>query len=111
MEHRRSFGSLTVALAATLALASCGGNDNTNQGGGGAASDQPSKGPVTLTFIEYQKIRADAVQTLLPVPAVHPFVTPLVYALPVQLIAYHTAVFMGTDVDQPRNLAKSVTVE
>ena len=38
-------------------------------------------------------------------------VTPLVYALPVQLIAYHTAGIMGTDVDQPRNLAKSVTVE
>ena len=38
-------------------------------------------------------------------------VTPLVYAIPVQLIAYHTAVAMGTDVDQPRNLAKSVTVE
>jgi glucosamine--fructose-6-phosphate aminotransferase (isomerizing) len=38
-------------------------------------------------------------------------VTPLVYALPVQLIAYHTAVIRGTDVDQPRNLAKSVTVE
>jgi glucosamine--fructose-6-phosphate aminotransferase (isomerizing) len=44
-------------------------------------------------------------------PAMHPFVTPLVYALPVQLIAYHTAVVMGKDVDQPRNLAKSVTVE
>jgi glucosamine--fructose-6-phosphate aminotransferase (isomerizing) len=44
-------------------------------------------------------------------PQVHPFVTPLVYALPMQLIAYHTAVLMGTDVDQPRNLAKSVTVE
>jgi len=52
-----------------------------------------------------------AVQTMLSVPSVHPFVTPLVYAVPVQLIAYHTAVFMGTDVDQPRNLAKSVTVE
>ena len=52
-----------------------------------------------------------AIQTVLPVPSVHPFVTPLVYAVPVQLIAYHTAVFMGTDVDQPRNLAKSVTVE
>ncbi len=38
-------------------------------------------------------------------------VTPLVYAIPVQMLAYHTAVFMGTDVDQPRNLAKSVTVE
>ena len=38
-------------------------------------------------------------------------VTPLGYAIPVQLIAYHTAVMMGTDVHQPRNLAKSVTVE
>jgi glucosamine--fructose-6-phosphate aminotransferase (isomerizing) len=47
----------------------------------------------------------------LSVPSVHPFVAPLVYALPMQLIAYHTATFMGTDVDQPRNLAKSVTVE
>jgi glucosamine--fructose-6-phosphate aminotransferase (isomerizing) len=44
-------------------------------------------------------------------PAVHSFTTPLIYALPMQLIAYHTAVFLGTDVDQPRNLAKSVTVE
>jgi len=47
----------------------------------------------------------------LQVPVVHPFTHPLVYAVPIQLIAYHTAVFMGTDVDQPRNLAKSVTVE
>ena len=47
----------------------------------------------------------------LAVPPVHRFVAPLVYAVPVQLIAYYTAVFMGTDVDQPRNLAKSVTVE
>lgn len=44
-------------------------------------------------------------------PAMHPIVTPIVYALPVQLLAYYTAVFMGKDVDQPRNLAKSVTVE
>jgi glucosamine--fructose-6-phosphate aminotransferase (isomerizing) len=47
----------------------------------------------------------------LAVPPVHRFAAPLVYAVPVQLIAYYTAVFMGTDVDQPRNLAKSVTVE
>jgi len=44
-------------------------------------------------------------------PDVPDLVTPLVYAVPVQLLAYHTAVAMGTDVDQPRNLAKSVTVE
>jgi glucosamine--fructose-6-phosphate aminotransferase (isomerizing) len=47
----------------------------------------------------------------LTVPEMPATVTPLVYALPVQLIAYHTAVIMGTDVDQPRNLAKAVTVE
>ncbi|MCV3737578.1 glutamine--fructose-6-phosphate transaminase (isomerizing) [Rhizobium sp. TRM96647] len=44
-------------------------------------------------------------------PAVDEIIAPVLYALPIQLIAYHTAVFMGTDVDQPRNLAKSVTVE
>jgi glutamine---fructose-6-phosphate transaminase (isomerizing) len=45
------------------------------------------------------------------VPSCDPFVTPLLYAIPVQLLAYHVAVAKGTDVDQPRNLAKSVTVE
>ena len=44
-------------------------------------------------------------------PAVHPLIAPLVYAVPVQLLAYHVACAKGTDVDQPRNLAKSVTVE
>src|SRR3989344_4737907 len=44
-------------------------------------------------------------------PIVHPLIAPLVYAVPVQLLAYHVAVAKGTDVDQPRNLAKSVTVE
>jgi glucosamine--fructose-6-phosphate aminotransferase (isomerizing) len=47
----------------------------------------------------------------LTLPSMPATVTPIVYAIPVQLIAYHTAVVMGTDVDQPRNLAKSVTVE
>ena len=47
----------------------------------------------------------------LVLPEMPSTVTPLVYAVPAQLIAYHTAVVMGTDVDQPRNLAKSVTVE
>jgi glutamine---fructose-6-phosphate transaminase (isomerizing) len=44
-------------------------------------------------------------------PTVHPWVTPILYAVPAQLLAYHTAVLKGTDIDQPRNLAKSVTVE
>jgi len=53
----------------------------------------------------------DAVWQTIQVPAADPFISPLLYALPIQLLAYHTAVAKGTDVDQPRNLAKSVTVE
>ncbi|MFL4976571.1 MAG: SIS domain-containing protein, partial [Microvirga sp.] len=52
----------------------------------------------------------DTFATIL-MPPVHPAIVPLIYAVPAQLLAYHTAVFMGKDVDQPRNLAKSVTVE
>jgi glucosamine--fructose-6-phosphate aminotransferase (isomerizing) len=52
----------------------------------------------------------DAMATI-EMPQVHPLIAPLVYAVPVQLLAYHVAVAKGTDVDQPRNLAKSVTVE
>jgi glucosamine--fructose-6-phosphate aminotransferase (isomerizing) len=52
----------------------------------------------------------DAMATI-EMPKVHPLIAPLVYAVPVQLLAYHVAVLKGTDVDQPRNLAKSVTVE
>ena len=54
---------------------------------------------------------ASYVETPVALPEVDPFVAPLLYAIPVQLLAYHTAVLKGTDVDQPRNLAKSVTVE
>src|SRR5262249_62253413 len=44
-------------------------------------------------------------------PTVDPMVAPILYSVPVQLLAYYTAVAKGTDVDQPRNLAKSITVE
>jgi glucosamine--fructose-6-phosphate aminotransferase (isomerizing) len=50
-------------------------------------------------------------EACIEVPHVDPFVAPIVYSIPVQLLAYHTAVLKGTDVDQPRNLAKAVTVE
>jgi glucosamine--fructose-6-phosphate aminotransferase (isomerizing) len=53
----------------------------------------------------------DRVRWSVELPVVDPLVAPLLYAIPVQLLAYHTAVLKGTDVDQPRNLAKSVTVE
>jgi len=53
------------------------------------------------------------IQTLATIlmPEVDPMVAPILYTIPIQMLAYHTAVFMGKDVDQPRNLAKSVTVE
>ncbi len=53
----------------------------------------------------------DLASHVIEVPAAHSFVSPLLCTIPVQLLAYHTAVLKGTDVDQPRNLAKSVTVE
>ncbi|PKP83663.1 MAG: glutamine--fructose-6-phosphate transaminase (isomerizing) [Alphaproteobacteria bacterium HGW-Alphaproteobacteria-2] len=54
---------------------------------------------------------AEGIWRSLALPTVAPWLAPLVYALPVQLLAYHAALARGTDVDQPRNLAKSVTVE
>jgi glucosamine--fructose-6-phosphate aminotransferase (isomerizing) len=57
-----------------------------------------------------EEAMVDSAHTLV-LPDMAATVTPLVYALPVQLMAYHTAAAIGTDVDQPRNLAKSVTVE
>ncbi len=56
------------------------------------------------------KLRGISVETVI-LPAVDPFVAPILYAIPVQMLAYYVAVLKGTDVDQPRNLAKSVTVE
>jgi len=53
----------------------------------------------------------DGCLATIEMPKVHPLIAPLVYAVPVQLLAYHVACVKGTDVDQPRNLAKSVTVE
>ncbi len=49
--------------------------------------------------------------TIIPMPTTHPFTSPILYNIPLQLLAYHTAILKGTDIDQPRNLAKSVTVE
>jgi glucosamine--fructose-6-phosphate aminotransferase (isomerizing) len=56
------------------------------------------------------KLAGIATETVV-MPEVDPFVAPILYAIPVQILAYHVAVLKGTDVDQPRNLAKSVTVE
>lgn len=57
----------------------------------------------------HQDVFADA--HMIAMPTIHPLLTPILYTIPLQLLAYHVAVLKGTDVDQPRNLAKSVTVE
>jgi glucosamine--fructose-6-phosphate aminotransferase (isomerizing) len=66
---------------------------------------------ILLTDAKGALAAADEPLLTLTLPTMPAPVAPLVYAVPVQLIAYHTAVILGTDVDQPRNLAKSVTVE
>jgi glucosamine--fructose-6-phosphate aminotransferase (isomerizing) len=69
-------------------------------------------GQVTLiTDAAGAAIAADGTQATLTLPAAGRLAAPLIYAIPAQLLAYHTAIAKGTDVDQPRNLAKSVTVE
>ena len=70
------------------------------------------KGKVVLVSDEAGIAEAgDGVWATIRMPHVQPALTPILYAVPAQLLAYHTAVAKGTDVDQPRNLAKSVTVE
>ncbi|MCD8496691.1 MAG: glutamine--fructose-6-phosphate transaminase (isomerizing) [Alphaproteobacteria bacterium] len=64
-----------------------------------------------ITDRQGQHKLGDIVRWSVVLSEVHPFVAPILYSIPVQLLAYHTAVLKGTDVDQPRNLAKSVTVE
>ncbi len=65
---------------------------------------------IAVTDAPDYEVRAVA-RDVVEVPAVHPLLMPLVLSIPLQLLAYHVAVHRGTDVDQPRNLAKSVTVE
>ena len=69
------------------------------------------EGPVVLITDEEGAKRAPKRAKVLVGPSCDPMIAPLVYAAPIQLLAYHVAVQKGTDVDQPRNLAKSVTVE
>jgi glucosamine--fructose-6-phosphate aminotransferase (isomerizing) len=68
-------------------------------------------GKVVLISEARGLLNAGAVWWGIEVPEADPFLSPLIYAIPVQLLAYHAALAKGTDVDQPRNLAKSVTVE
>ena len=71
-----------------------------------------ARGAELIVFAdEFVTIRNAERVTVLKVPSCSQLISPIIYTIPVQLLAYHVAVFKGTDVDQPRNLAKSVTVE
>ncbi|WP_336367881.1 glutamine--fructose-6-phosphate transaminase (isomerizing) [Marinobacter sp. C2H3] len=71
-----------------------------------------ARGGELFVFADRQAdVRPEPGVHVIPLPSVHPITAPIVYTVPLQLLAYHVAVLKGTDVDQPRNLAKSVTVE
>ena len=64
-----------------------------------------------ITDAKGAKEASDGTWQIITMPEVPTLFAPILYAVPAQLLAYHTAIAKGTDVDQPRNLAKSVTVE
>jgi glucosamine--fructose-6-phosphate aminotransferase (isomerizing) len=71
-----------------------------------------ARGAELLVFAdEHSPIEEQPDVKVLRMPSCPASISPILYTIPVQLLAYHVAVYKGTDVDQPRNLAKSVTVE
>ena len=71
-----------------------------------------ARGAPIIAFVSQEEHALDSLaRTVIRLPAVHPSLAPILYTIPLQLFAYHVAVLRGCDVDRPRNLAKSVTVE
>ena len=70
-----------------------------------------ARGGQLYVFVDDSQIWSENGATLIPVPTCGQWIAPIIFTIPLQLLAYHVAVAKGTDVDQPRNLAKSVTVE
>jgi glutamine---fructose-6-phosphate transaminase (isomerizing) len=67
--------------------------------------------PVIAFVTEGERELGRTADAIFSIPNVHPLLSPILFTVPLQILAYHMAVLRGTDVDQPRNLAKSVTVE
>ena len=70
-----------------------------------------ARGGQLIVVCEDQKDMAEEGVNYIRLPKMPASLTPIIYTIPLQLLSYHVAVMRGTDVDQPRNLAKSVTVE
>ncbi|MFN3680774.1 MAG: glutamine--fructose-6-phosphate transaminase (isomerizing), partial [Nitrospira sp.] len=69
------------------------------------------RAPVIVFVVEGERDLGKVADGIFTIPDVHPLIAPILFTIPLQLLAYHVAVLRGADVDQPRNLAKSVTVE
>ncbi len=89
------------------------GNDPLFEKTASNTQEAVARGGQVILFSDKKGVNAlkDVTQHAVTLEEVHPFVAPILYTLPMQLLAYHVAYIKGTDVDQPRNLAKSVTVE
>lgn len=75
-------------------------------------SEVKARGGELIVFTDFAVVDDSAQEiTQCVMPATHPLIAPIVFTVPLQMLSYHVAVLRGTDVDQPRNLAKSVTVE
>ena len=70
-----------------------------------------ARGGQLFVFVDDSQLWPSNGAILIPVPTCGQWIAPIIFTIPLQLLAYHVAVAKGTDVDQPRNLAKSVTVE
>jgi glucosamine--fructose-6-phosphate aminotransferase (isomerizing) len=71
-----------------------------------------ARGAPIIAFVDEAETAVDAIaRTVIRLARVHPMLAPILYSIPLQLFAYHVAALRGCDVDRPRNLAKSVTVE
>jgi len=70
-----------------------------------------ARGARVIAITDEPELLGSRADYVIEIPATHPLLSPLLSVIPLQLLAYHTAALKGCDVDQPRNLAKSVTVE
>jgi glucosamine--fructose-6-phosphate aminotransferase (isomerizing) len=70
-----------------------------------------ARGARVIAITDEPEMLVNKADDVIEIPSTHPLLSPFLSVIPLQFLAYHTAVLKGCDVDQPRNLAKSVTVE
>jgi glucosamine--fructose-6-phosphate aminotransferase (isomerizing) len=99
-------------LDANMPVIACLSNDVHRDRTLSNLQEAAARGAPIIAFVSEDEHALDSLaRTVIRLPAVHPSLAPILYTVPLQLFAYHVAVLRGCDVDRPRNLAKSVTVE